>query len=88
MLILLAQLAHNLIVWARGGLSELEPKLAGYGKKRWVRDLCTIRGRLTFKAGRIVKVRLSRWHELTQRFFEPLKAFFGQLGVRLILDET
>jgi hypothetical protein len=39
MLILLAQLAHNLIVWARGWLSALESKLAEYGIKRWVRDL-------------------------------------------------
>ena len=88
MLILLAQLAHNLIVWARGWLSEFEPKLAEYGIKRWVRDLLTMKGRLTFKCGQIVKVRLARWHELARRFFAPLAAFFAQLGVRLILDET
>jgi len=88
MLILLAQLAHNLIVWARGWLGAIEPKLAEYGIKRWVRDLLTMKGRLTFKAGQIVKVRLGRLHELARRFFAPLATFGGQLGVRLILDET
>jgi Transposase DDE domain group 1 len=88
MLILLAQLAHNLIVWARGWLSELEPKLASYGIKPWVRDLLTMKGKLTFKANQLVKVRLSGLHQLARRFFEPLALFFNQLGVRLFLDET
>ena len=88
MLILLAQLAHNLIVWARGWLGSIEPKLAEYGIKRWVRDLLTMKGRLTFKAGQIVKVRLGRLQELARRFFAPLATFGSQLGVRLILDET
>jgi hypothetical protein len=88
MLILLAQLAHNLIVWARSWLSELEPKLAEYGIKRWVRDLLTMKGKLTFKDNKLVKVRLSGLHQLARRFFNPLATFFGQIGVRLILAET
>jgi hypothetical protein len=88
MLILLAQLAHNLIVWARGWLSEVEPKLASYGIKRWVRDLLTMKGKLTFKGNQLVKVRLSGLHQLARRFFEPLATFFSQTGVRLILAET
>lgn len=88
MLILLAQLAHNLIIWARGWLSQVEPKLASYGVKRWVRDLLTMRGRLTFKANQLVKVRLSGLHQLARRFFEALARFFSTIGVRLILDKT
>lgn len=88
MLILLAHLAHNLIVWARGWLSDLEPKLADYGIKRWVRDLLTMKGKLTFKDNQLVKVRLSPLHQLARRFFEPLATYFQQIGVRLILGET
>jgi hypothetical protein len=89
MLILLAQLAHNLVGWARGWLLEVEPKLAKYGIKRWVRDLLTMKGRLTFLAnGRIVKVLLSSLHELARRFFEPLATFCSRIGVRLILCKT
>lgn len=87
MLILLAQLAHNLIIWARGWLSEKAPKLAGYGIKRWVRDLLTMKGKITFKDNQIVKVRLSSLHQLARQFFEPLVAFFSQIGIRLILSK-
>ncbi len=87
MLILLAQLAHNLIIWARGWLSKTAPKLASYGIKRWVRDLLTMKGQLSFKNNQLVKVRLSGLHQLARQFFEPLAAFFSQIGVRLILDE-
>ena len=87
MLILLAHLAHNLIVWARGWLSETAPKLADYGIKRWVRDLLTMPARLTFKGNVLVKVRLSRHHQLARQFFVPLAAFFSQIGVRLFLCE-
>lgn len=87
MLILLAQLAHNLIIWARGWLAETAPKLASYGIKRWVRDLLTMKGQLTFKNNQLVKVRLSGLHQLARQFFEPLAAFFSQIGVRLFLDE-
>ena len=87
MLILVAQLAHNLIIWARKWLSEACPKLGEYGIKRWVRDLLTMPGRITFKAGRIVKVRLSPLHVLAARFFDPLAAFFALAGVTLILRE-
>lgn len=87
MLILLAQLAHNLIIWARGWLSEKAPKLAGYGIKRWVRDLLSMKGKITFKDNRIVKVRLSSLHQLARQFFEPLAAFFSQIGVTLILSK-
>ena len=87
MLILLAHLAHNLIVWAREWLSETAPKLASYGIKRWVRDLLTMPAQLTFKDNLLVKVRLSKSHQLARQFFEPLAAFFGLLGVRLILCE-
>ncbi len=87
MLILLAHLAHNLIVWAREWLSETAPKLASYGIKRWVRDLLTMPAQLTFKANLLVKVRLSSHHPLARQFFEPLAAFFSQIGVRLILCE-
>lgn len=87
MLILLAQLAHNLIIWARGWLSEKAPKLASYGIKRWVRDLLSMKGKITFKDNTIVKVRLSGLHQLARQFFEPLAAFFSQIGVTLILDK-
>lgn len=48
MLVQLAALAHNVLIWARGWLSESQPKLKEFGLKRWVRDLLTISGVILF----------------------------------------
>jgi hypothetical protein len=88
MLILLAQLVHNLIVWARDWLSEEEPRLREFGIKVWVRDLFRMPGRIKFKAGRIVKVHLRRGHQYARRFFEAFYHFWAKSEIRLFLDET
>ena len=87
MLILLAQLVHNLVVWIREWLSEEEPRLAELGIKVWVRDLFRMPGRIKFKAGRIVKVRLVRAHQYARRFFEAFVHFFAKSEIRLFLDK-
>ncbi len=87
MLILLAQLVHNLVVWARDWLSEEEPRLAELGIKVWIRDLFKMPGRVKFKAGKIVKVQFRRGHQYARRFFEALAHFFVKSEIRLFLDE-
>jgi hypothetical protein len=87
MLILLAQLVHNLVVWAREWLSEEEPRLREFGIKVWVRDLFRMPGRIKFKAGQIVKVQLRRSHQYARRFFEAFYHFFAKSEIRLFLDE-
>lgn len=56
--VLLAMLAHNVIVWARQWLAECAPQLNHYGILRMVRDVFTMRGRIQFD------VEASRWHIL------------------------
>lgn len=88
MLIGLAQLAHNLIMWQREQLSGNEPKVAEYGIKCWVRDWLGMGGRLTFQDGQIVKVRVPKRHEVSRQFKSVLKQWASQSGVRLILRQT
>ncbi len=88
MLIGLAQLAHNLIMWQREQLSKNEPKVAEYGIKCWVRDWLGMGGRLTFQEGQIVKVRVPKRHEVSRQFKSVLKEWASQSGVRLILRQT
>lgn len=83
--VLLAQLAHNLVMWAKGWLLKLAPELAGYGVERWVRDLLAIAGQVIFQGGRIVKVRLSQRNSLARRFYKPLKRFFAKRGIEVDL---
>jgi hypothetical protein len=63
-LILLSQLAHNLVVWAKHWLAPTEPRRLAFGTKRIVRDLLTIPAKFTFRDGRIVKVRLVKRYAL------------------------
>jgi hypothetical protein len=87
MLIGLAQLAHNLIMWQCKQLSQNEPKVAEYGIKCWVRDWLGMGGRLTFQDGQIVKVRVPKRHEVSRQFKSVLKQWASQSGVRLILRQ-
>lgn len=88
MLIGLAQLAHNLLMWLRQELSALTPKIAEYGIKCLVRDWLGMGGRLTFKVGRLVKMRLPKRHELTRQFHHALAFWADRSGVRLVLHQT
>lgn len=84
-LILLAQLAHNLVMWAKDWL-ELELKveegsLAGYYLQRLVRDLLTIAGQVVFRAGQIVKVRMNGRNHLARKFGCAIARCFAKSGI-------
>ncbi len=85
MLVLLAQLAHNLVVWAKGWLAELEPELATFGVQRWVRDIFAIAGGVVFKAGRIIKVQLSQRNRLARRFYKAVAQYFARSKIEVAL---
>ena len=85
MLILLAHLAHNLVVWAKGWLVELEPALAPFGVQRVVRDLFAIAGQVIFQGGRIVKVQLNQQNRLARRFYKPVAQYFARLKIEVVL---
>lgn len=87
-LVLLSQLAHNLVAWAKHWLGATEPRLLSFGTKRIVRDLLTIPARFTFREGRIVKVRLVKRHALLKRFATAFEVFCHHLDIALIWRET
>jgi uncharacterized protein (DUF3820 family) len=73
MLVLLAQLAYNLIIWTRNLLAVQSPKLQSYGLLRMVRDLFHIDGRVQIDAhGHILKITLNQADELAQPFVNGL----------------
>jgi hypothetical protein len=62
-LVLLAQLAYNLIAWSRLALAQVDPRLARFGCLRFVRDLFHIPGQVILDAqGHIVQVLLRSSH--------------------------
>jgi hypothetical protein len=76
MLILLAQLAHNLLVWCRETLSHAQPRFRALGILRLVRDLFAIPGQAQLDAqGHLLEISLSQAHPLTAvlvQAFAPL----------------
>lgn len=70
MLILLAQLAHNLMIWLRNALVIAgHPRFRRYGVLRLVRDVCQISGMIIFnEQHRILEIRLNQDHPLAMHF--------------------
>jgi len=67
-LVLLAQLAHNLMIWMRNALAiAAHPRFRKYGVLRLVRDFCQISGQICFdEQGNIREIRLNRHHPLAR----------------------
>jgi predicted RecA/RadA family phage recombinase len=65
MLVLLAELAHNFIIWTRAVLASLDPHMARYGIQRTVRDVFHIDGMVSFAGdGSLAHVKLNPRHPL------------------------
>jgi len=63
MLVLLAQLAHNLIIWSRNRLAAVAPRFSKFGIQRTVRDLFQISGQVKLSSiGCIQSVSLNPKH--------------------------
>jgi len=69
MLVLLAQLANNLIAWTRKVMARHVPSWQAFGNLRMVRDLFQIPGKVQLDThGRILKITLSRDHIYAAKF--------------------
>jgi hypothetical protein len=67
-LVLLAQLAHNLMIWMRNALvAAAHPRFRKYGVLRLIRDVCQIAGQIIFdEQGNICEIRLNHRHPLAR----------------------
>jgi hypothetical protein len=59
---LLGQLAHNVLIWARGWLADGAPRLATFGIVRLVREVWAIPGRVKLVGAQVQGVRLCALH--------------------------
>lgn len=89
MLTLLGSLAHNLVVWSRRWLSELEPRLASYGIKRMVRDVFHLHGRVVLNGwGQVIKIVISASIPLAEWVGSACRSLFSLLSIPIILGKT
>jgi hypothetical protein len=73
--VLLTQLAHNLLLWSRSWLAALEPALARLGLVRLIGEVWAIPGRVKIQEGAIVRVLLRPEHRRARQVSRGLKAF-------------
>ena len=68
MLVLLAQLAHNLLVWTRNDLARADDHFRHYGIMRMVRDVLQIPGYVQLdEQGRVTQITLQETHPLAAK---------------------
>ena len=68
-LVLLAQLAHDLVIWTRNDLARMDRRFQRYGIQRTVRDVLHIAGQVELNAaGQIEQITLNASHPLTPAF--------------------
>jgi len=88
MLVLLNQLAHNVLVWARSWLCEESPQLIRYGVLRFVRDLLSISGLIEMdQRNRVKRIVLNRSASFARGLLNALRALLLPEQVVIILDK-
>lgn len=81
MLLLLAQLAYNLIAWTRNGLAACLSKVRQFGILRMVRDAFHIPGCLTWDVqGQLIQISLHQAYELAASFRDAFAVFLARDG--------
>jgi len=88
MLVLLAQLAYNLLTWTRLHLAARSSRLGKFGPLRMVRDLFHITGRLRLDGqGHLLEITLCQSHELASPLVQAMSSLLAQDGMALNLGQ-
>src|SRR5262249_35686676 len=79
MVLLLARLAHHLLLWGKQWLSQVPStrrRLQGYGLVRLLRDVWAVPGVIRWRRGWMVSVRFSPLHPLATPLQESFSVLF------------
>lgn len=88
MLVLLAQLAHNLTIWTRNHLAKTAPALQRFGILRLVRDVLQIPGQVQLDShGHVVQISLNRLHPFARIFVQTFSSLFARDDLSPILRQ-
>jgi hypothetical protein len=88
MLVLLAQLAHNLVVWTRNHLVQTAPSFQQFGILRLVRDVLHIPGQINLDAqGHILRITLNQHHPFALPFVQTFSSLLTQNDLSLIWSQ-
>ena len=88
MLVLLAQLAYNLITWVRDVFTPTTHRLKSYGPLRMVRDLFHISGIIEMSnQGKLLRITLNEAHQLAPLLVEAFSPHMARDGTLLNLGQ-
>jgi len=88
MLVLLAQLAHNIVIWTRNELAQADPRLQKYGIQRTVRDVLQIPGCVHVGSdGNVELITLNQKHPLAPVFQKAFASSLAADDLSLILGQ-
>ncbi len=88
MLVLLAQLAHNLLIWTRNALPNTPPSAQHLGILRLVRDVLTIPGKIELDAqGYLLTITLNQYCPFAAALVQAFAAALAADGLLLNLGE-
>jgi hypothetical protein len=86
LVVLLVELAHNILIWARSWLSEHLPRLREYGIVRLIGQVWAIPGRVKLTAQQgVVRVRLRRQHPRAREVCQGFLPLLPQGQTLLVL---
>jgi len=89
MLVLLGSLAHNVLVWARGWLTESADTIRGYGMLRMTRDVLHVSGFVLFdQAGHVQQIILNQCAPLARFLSHSLHDILSPLHISVHLGQT
>lgn len=80
MVVLLAGLARNLLLWCRRWLAQGDLRLGKLGIVRLVREVWTVPGCVTFRQGQLTRVKLVRTHPLGRQVRQGLRVLLQAIG--------
>jgi len=86
--VVLASVAHNVVIWARQWLSEVSVRFAGYGILRMVRDVFQTRGCITLStAGQVTSIVLDQNEPMVLEIVKGLRTLLPDKTVSINLGE-
>jgi hypothetical protein len=85
--VLLVELAHNVLIWARGWLAKPAPRLRGYGIVRLVQEVWAVPGRGKLGGTQVQRVRLRGLHPLAREVCRGFRLLLAGSETRVLLAE-
>jgi hypothetical protein len=83
--VLLIQLAHNLLIWSRRWLATATPRLGGFGLVRLVQEVWAVPGRVKLVGDQLRRVRLRPEHPRAREVWRGLAPLLAQGDTRVFL---